>query len=174
VLPGRTYPRSSYKEKRGRVRRRRGVAKNVGRQLGIWAPARSIGGQKTHRAGGGERHGVRNELLSRGRRLFVQISSDTTERVIAEKNARRPARAVHASQKCRRSTLAADRPRHVNNILRQAILGTCFCCLEGTWTKRTHTRKRRRRHDGGRPRKGAVQQIQTYSRHAESHEGRSR
>jgi signal transduction histidine kinase/FixJ family two-component response regulator len=168
VVPGRPYPEIvAYNAERGEYGEGE-VAQHVGRQLGILADLRDLyGGQKRieRRRPNGTAIETRYIALADG--SFVKIYSDITERVIAEEERGRLREQFHASQKMQAiGTLAGGIAHDFNNIL-GSILGNCFLLLEDLPQKDAiHERLQQIMKAGDRA-KALVQQILTYSRHAE-------
>jgi signal transduction histidine kinase/CheY-like chemotaxis protein len=144
------------------------TAQHVDRQIGILADLRDLyGGQKRieRRRPNGTAIETRYIALADG--SFVKIYSDITERVIAEEERSRLREQFHASQKMQAiGTLAGGIAHDFNNIL-GSILGNCYLLLEDLPQKDAiHERLQQIMKAGDRA-KALVQQILTYSRHAE-------
>jgi signal transduction histidine kinase/ActR/RegA family two-component response regulator len=98
---------------------------------------------------------------------FVKIYSDITERVNAEEERGRLREQFHASQKMQAiGTLAGGIAHDFNNIL-GSILGNCFLLLEDLPEKNDIHERLQQVMKAGNRAKALVQQILTYSRHAE-------
>jgi signal transduction histidine kinase/ActR/RegA family two-component response regulator len=98
---------------------------------------------------------------------FVKIYSDITERVNAEEERGRLREQFHASQKMQAiGTLAGGIAHDFNNIL-GSILGNCFLLLEDLPEKNEIHERLLQVMKAGNRAKALVQQILTYSRHAE-------
>ena len=98
---------------------------------------------------------------------FVKIYSDITERLNAEEERGRLREQFHASQKMQAiGTLAGGIAHDFNNIL-GSILGNCFLLLEDLPEKNDIHERLQQIMKAGNRAKALVQQILTYSRHAE-------
>jgi signal transduction histidine kinase len=98
---------------------------------------------------------------------FVKIHSDITDRVRAEEERSRLREQFHASQKMQAvGTLAGGIAHDFNNIL-ASMLGNCFLLLEDLPEKNAVHERLEEIMRASRRAKALVQQILTYSRHAE-------
>jgi signal transduction histidine kinase/ActR/RegA family two-component response regulator len=168
AVPGRSYREIlAFNAERGEYGEGE-VAQHVDRQAGILADLRDLyGGQKRieRRRPNGTAIETRYIALADG--SFVKIYSDITERVVAEEERSRLREQFHASQKMQAiGTLAGGIAHDFNNIL-GSILGNCYLLLEDLPEKDAiHERLQQIMKAGDRA-KALVQQILTYSRHAE-------
>jgi signal transduction histidine kinase/ActR/RegA family two-component response regulator len=168
AVPGRPYREIvAFNAERGEYGEGE-VAQHVDRQAGILADLRDLyGGQKRieRRRPNGTAIETRYIALADG--SFVKIYSDITERVVAEEERSRLREQFHASQKMQAiGTLAGGIAHDFNNIL-GSILGNCYLLLEDLPEKDAiHERLQQIMKAGDRA-KALVQQILTYSRHAE-------
>ena len=168
AVPGRPYREIvAYNAERGEYGEGE-PAHHIDRQMGILADLRDLyGGQKRieRRRPNGTAIEIRYIALPDG--SFVKIYSDITERVVAEEDRSRLREQFHASQKMQAiGTLAGGIAHDFNNIL-GSILGNCFLLLEDLPQKDAiHERLQQIMKAGDRA-KALVQQILTYSRHAE-------
>jgi signal transduction histidine kinase/ActR/RegA family two-component response regulator len=168
AVPGRPYREIvAFNAERGEYGEGE-VAQHIDRQVGILADLRDLyGGQKRieRRRPNGTAIETRYIALADG--SFVKIYSDITERVVAEEERSRLREQFHASQKMQAiGTLAGGIAHDFNNIL-GSILGNCYLLLEDLPEKDAiHERLQQIMKAGDRA-KALVQQILTYSRHAE-------